>query len=215
MRKGIKTTLNIVFTACILVLAYFLVSSIMEPIKFNQEKDARETAIKIRLIDIRTTQEAFKSVKGYYTGSFDTLITFLKKDSLPVVFKRGALTDDMIAEGITSEKQAVNKGLISRDTTYIPVRDSIFYKGYPFDSLRFVPGLQGTEFSMSAGKVMTASLVEVNVFEASVLNDVFLHDLDRQLVVNYNDQRTKINGFPGMKVGDVRTPNNNAGNWED
>jgi hypothetical protein len=44
---------------------------------------------------------------------------------------------------------------------------------------------------------------------------VFLGDLDRQLVVNYNDQRTKITGFPGMKVGDVKVPNNNAGNWED
>jgi hypothetical protein len=187
----------------------------MEPILFNREKDAREAAIKERLIDIRTAQEAFKSVKGYYTGSFDTLITFLKTDSLPLVFKRGALTDEMIAEGITSEREAVKRGLISRDTSYIPVRDSIFYQGYPIESLRFVPGMENTEFQMSAGRVMTTSMVMVNVFEAYVLNDVFLSDLDRQLVVNYNDQRTKITGFPGMKVGDVKVPNNNAGNWED
>jgi len=49
----------------------------MEPIRFNREKDAREAAIKERLIDIRTAQETFKAVKGYYTGSFDTLITSL------------------------------------------------------------------------------------------------------------------------------------------
>ncbi len=210
-----KTALNIVFSVIILVLAYFLIQSIMEPIRFNREKDAREAAIKERLIDIRTAQEAFKSVKGYYTGSFDTLITFLKTDSLPLVFKRGALTDEMIAEGITSEREAVRRGLISRDTSYIPVRDSIFYQGYPIESLRFVPGMENTEFQMSAGRVMTTSMVLVNVFEAYVLNDVFLGDLDRQLVVNYNDQRTKITGFPGMKVGDIRVPNNNAGNWED
>jgi hypothetical protein len=199
----------------ILVLAYFLIQSIMEPIRFNREKDARETAIKERLIDIRTAQEAFKSVKGYYTGSFDTLITFLKTDSLPLVFRRGALTDEMIAEGLTSEREAVKRGLISRDTSYIPVRDSIFYQGYPIESLKFVPGMENTEFQMSAARVMTTSMVLVNVFEAYVLNDVFLSDLDRQLVVNYNDQRTKITGFPGMKVGDVEVPNNNAGNWED
>lgn len=210
-----KTALNIVFSVIILVLAYFLIQSIMEPIRFNREKDARETAIKERLIDIRTAQEAFKSVKGYYTGSFDTLITFLKTDSLPLVFRRGALTDEMIAEGITSEREAVKRGLISRDTSYIPVRDSIFYQGYPIEDLRFVPGMENTEFQMSAGRVMTTSMVMVNVFEAYVLNDVFLSDLDRQLVVNYNDQRTKITGFPGMKVGDVKVPNNNAGNWED
>ena len=210
-----KTALNIVFSIIIVVLAYFLVESIMKPIRFNKEKDARETAIKERLIDIRTAQEAFKSVKGYYTGSFDTLITFLQTDSLPLVFKRGSLTDEMIASGITTEKEAVKKGLISRDTSYIPVRDSIFDKGYPIDQLRFIPGIEKTEFKMSAGRVMTTSMVLVNVFEAYALNDVFLSDLDRQLVVNYNEQRTKFTGFPGMKVGDVKVPNNNAGNWED
>ena len=210
-----KTALNIVFSIIIVVLAYFLVESIMKPIRFNKEKDSRESAIKERLIDIRTAQEAFKSVKGYYTGSFDTLITFLQTDSLPLVYKLGSLTDEMIAAGITTEREAVKKGLISRDTSYIPVRDSIFDKGYPIDQLRFIPGMEKTEFKMSAGRVMTTSMVLVNVFEAYALNDVFLSDLDRQLVVNYNDQRTKITGFPGMKVGDVRVPNNNAGNWED
>ena len=210
-----KTALSIVLTVIIFVLAWLLFQSIMKPIRFNQEKDARETAIKERLIDIRTAQEAFKSVKGFYTGSFDTLITFLKVDSLPLVFKRGSLTDEMIAEGITSEQMAVKKGLISRDTSYIPVRDSVFQEGYPLDDLRFVPGMNDTEFQMAAGRVMTTSMVLVNVFEAYVLNDVFLGDLDRQLVVNYNEQRTKTTGFPGMKVGDVKIPNNNAGNWED
>lgn len=210
-----KTALNIVFTIIIIVLAWFLVESIMKPIRFNKEKDAREAAIKERLIDIRTAQEAYKSVKGSYTGSFDTLITFLKTDSLPLVFRRGSLTDEMIAAGITSEREAVKKGLISRDTSYIPVRDSIFDRGYPIDQLRYIPGTENTEFQMAAGKVMTTSLVLVNVFEAYALNDVFLSDLDRQLVINYNDQRTKITGFPGMKVGDIRVPNNNAGNWED
>ncbi|NLE34586.1 MAG: hypothetical protein GX622_05755 [Bacteroidales bacterium] len=210
-----KTALNIVFAIIIVVLAYFLVESIMKPIRFNKEKDIREAAVKERLIDIRTAQEAFKSVKGRYTGSFDTLVTFLKTDSLPLVFKRGSLTDEMIAEGITSEREAVKKGLISRDTSYIAVRDSVFDKNYPIDQLRYVPGLEKTEFQMAASTVMTTSMVLVNVFEAYVLNDVFLADLDRQLVVNYNDQRTKITGFPGMKVGDIRVPNNNAGNWED
>lgn len=210
-----KTALNIVFTIIIIVLIYFLIESIMQPIRFNKEKDARETAIKERLIDIRTAQEAFKSVKGYYTGSFDTLTTFLQTDSLPLVFRRGSLTDEMIAEGITSEREAVKKGLISRDTSYVAVLDSLFDQSYPVEQLRYVPGTDNIEFKMAAARVMTTSMVMVNVFEAYVLNDVFLSDLDRQLVVNYNEMRTKITGFPGMKVGDIRVPNNNAGNWED
>lgn len=86
-----KTALNIVFTIIIIVLAWFLVESIMKPIRFNKEKDAREAAIKERLIDIRTAQEAYKSVKGSYTGSFDTLITFLKTDSSRSYLREGHL----------------------------------------------------------------------------------------------------------------------------
>ena len=210
-----KAALNIVLSVIIVVMAYLLYQSIMKPIRFNQEKDAREAVIKERLIDIRTAQEVFKAVKGRYTGSFDTLITFLKTDSLPLIYRKGSLTDDMIASGITTEKEAVKKGLIERDTTYVPVRDSVFSKDYAVDQLRFVPGMDNVQFKMASAKVMTTSLVLVNVFEAYVTNDVFLRDLDRQLVVNYNEQRMKTTGFPGMKVGDVKTPNNNAGNWED
>ncbi len=104
-----KTALNILFAVIILVLAYFLLESIMEPIRFNREKDTREQAIKERLMDIRTAQETYKAVKNRYTGSFDTLIYFLKNDSLPLVFKRGSLTDDMIAAGITQRKGGCKK----------------------------------------------------------------------------------------------------------
>lgn len=208
-----KTFLNIILSLVILILAYLLFDSIMKPIRFNRVKNEREEKIKERLIDIRTAEVAFKAVKGYYTDSFDTLTSFLKFDSLPVVFRRGSLTDDMISKGITSEKEAALKGLITRDTSYIPVSDSIIVRNA--DSLKYVPGWGNTEFSLTTANVMTTSRIIVNVFEASVLNDIFLKDLDRQLVINYNDQRTKTTGFPGMKIGDIREPNNNAGNWED
>ena len=54
----------------------------------------------------------------------------------------------------------------------------------------------------------------VAVFEASVLYDVYLKGLDRQLIINYNALRKRITGFPGMRVGNLVEPNNNAGNWE-
>lgn len=210
-----KSALNIALAVIIVVLAVILYMSIMRPIRFNREKDAREAAIRERLIDIRSAQEAFRSAKGHYTGSFDTLINFLKNDSLPIVYRRGSLTDEMMEKGITTETEAVKRGLITRDTSFIPVRDSILFHGYPADSIRYVPGSGGVSFEMATSNIMTTSRVVVNVFEAYVLNDIFLKDLDRQLVVNYNDQRIKTTGFPGMKVGDIREPNNNAGNWED
>ncbi len=70
----------------------------MDPIRFNKEKDIREAAVKEKLIDIRSAQVLYRSKYGRYTGSFDTLINFIKYDSLPVVFRRGQVTDEMIAK---------------------------------------------------------------------------------------------------------------------
>ncbi|MCD4769855.1 MAG: hypothetical protein K8R35_06795 [Bacteroidales bacterium] len=72
----------------------------MNPIRFNKERDSRENVIKERLINVRTAQIAYKSKYSRYTGSFDTLIHFVKHDSFPLIYKEGSLTDEMIEQGI-------------------------------------------------------------------------------------------------------------------
>ncbi|MFO7574686.1 MAG: hypothetical protein R6W67_05975 [Bacteroidales bacterium] len=208
-----KAVINILLTVVIVVLVYLLYESIMDPIRFNNEKDRREEAIKERLIDIREAQILFRQKYGHYTGSFDTLINFIKNDSIPVVYREGQITDEMVSKGMT-EKEAIKQNLIIRDTTFIAITDSVFSINYPIDSIRFVPIVRGAQFEMEAAAVETGSRVVVQVFEASVLNNVFLQGLDKQLITNYNVLRNEITGFPGMRVGNVKEPNNNAGNWE-
>lgn len=209
-----NTVLRILLVTAIVVLGYLLIDSIMNPIRFNKEKDRREKVIIERLKDIRTAQVAYKSKYGNFTGSFDTLINFVRTDSFPLIYKEGSLTDEMIEEGITNEREALKRGLIVRDTSYTPVLDSIFDPGFHVDSIRYVPFAGSHEFTMKADKIPTTSKVEVEVFEASVLNNIFLAGLDRQLIINYNALRERITGFPGLRVGNVTEPNNNAGNWE-
>ncbi len=210
-----NTVVRVFLIGAIIVLSYLLIDSIMNPIRFNNERDKREGAIKERLIDIRTAQVAFKSKYGRYTGSFDTLITFVKTDSFPLIYKEGSVTDQMIEDwGRNAEREALRRGLIVRDTSYTTVLDSIFMPGFPVDSLRYVPFCGNTEFNMEAAVVETGSKVKVEVFEASVLNNIFLSGLDKQLIINYNALRDKITGFSGMRVGNISEPNNNAGNWE-
>ncbi len=199
--KTVKYIVQILLGGLIVVLAYLIYSGIMKPIDFKNEKDARYTKVIERLKDIRTAQVAYKSVYEKYTGSFDTLINFVKHDSFPVVYKEGSEDDSL----------AVAKGLIVRKTSYVPVRDSIFPKGYPIDSLRFVPFAGSKEFSLQAGTIVTASKVTVQVFEAGALNFDFLNGLDRQLIVNMNDV---AKDFKGLRVGNIQEANNNAGNWE-
>ena len=208
-----KAVIQIILVAAIIVLAYLLYESIMTPIRFNKVRDVREDATIERLKDIRTAQVAYRAVYQNYTGSFDTLITFLKTDSFRVVQKIGSIPDSLIEAGMT-EREALREGLISRDTIRISVMDSLFKAGFHVDSLRFVPFTEGYEFELGAGELQTGSKVVVKVFEAKVPYDILLAGLDPQLVINYKEEREKITGYPGLRVGSLVEATNNAGNWE-
>lgn len=209
-----KTAFQILLTIAILVLGYFCVDSINKPVKFQKDYDTRRDNVIERLKEIRSAQVAYRSVNGIYTASFDTLIAFVATDSLPMVRMEGALSDSMLEAGMT-EATALKMGIITRDTSRISVRDSLFSrKPWILDSLRYVPFTDKKEFELGIGIIKTASDVEVPVFEAKVHNNVYLNGLEEQEVININDRQRKLERYPGLKVGSLTEANNNAGNWE-
>ena len=211
-----KTVIQIGLLFAIVILSYLLWKSINKPIEFNREKARREIATIQRLKDIRTAQLAFKSEYNRYTGDFDTLINFLKTDSFSVVKAVGSVPDSLIEllGRKKAEMLALKKGLISRDTIRLSVKDSLFRERFAIDSLRFVPFAPGYKFEMGAGEIETTSKVKVRVFEAKVPYDILLAGLERQLIINYKEERETITGYPGLRVGSLIETTNNAGNWE-
>ena len=97
--------LKIGLAVVILVLAYFTYETIAKPIRFQQEKKVRYSAIIKKLKDIRKAETTYKGVYGIYTGNFDTLLNFLRNDSLPLIRMIGQIPDELL-DSIT-EKQAV------------------------------------------------------------------------------------------------------------
>ena len=207
-----KGTLKILLAAAVLLLVYMCYRSIMTPIEFNAEKDTRENAIKARLVDIRKAQIEYKNVYKTHAGSFNDLVKFLKDDKLPFLIKEGVLTDEQLEKGMT-EKEAVKKGLIRRDTIWVVAKDTLFGKNYNVDDLANVPGTS-VKFSMDTATLTSGSGYTVKVFEAGVKYDDYLGDLDKQLVVNLKDKAEKLEKYPGLRVGSLTEINNNAGNWE-
>ncbi|WP_278625313.1 hypothetical protein [Parabacteroides gordonii] len=207
-----KVTLKILVAAAVVLLVYMCYRSIMTPIEFNKEKDARESAIKARLIDIRKAQIEYKNVYKTHAGTFADLIKFLKDDKLPFLIKEGVLTDEQLEKGMT-EKEAVKKGLIRRDTVWVVAKDTLFGANYNVDDLANVPGA-GVQFSMDTATLTSGSGYTVKVFEAGVKYDDYLGDLDKQLVVNLKDKAEKLGKYDGLRVGSLTEINNNAGNWE-
>ncbi len=227
-----KTVINIVLVACICVLVYVCYGSIMGPIRFDEAKNMREKEVIARLIDIRKAQLEYRNQhQGHYTASFDTLIDFVKTQKIPFVAKEGVLTDAQLENGLTEKKAMamINKakktgnwkevekeGLMGfkRDTLWVSVMDTIYPKGFVADSLRFVPFGNGKEFQMAAKSDTTKSGAPIYLFEAKTPYEVYLQGLDHQEIVNLKDLAIKLSKFPGLQVGSIETPNNNAGNWE-
>lgn len=210
-----RRVIQILFVLIIIVLGYLIVESIMEPIRFNQNVEQRENATIARLIDIREAQKAYKDIYKKYTGSFDTLIAFLDTGSFDVVKAIGEIPEEWLEElGFEKAREkALKEGVISRETTKIPVMDSLFGVGYPIDSLRYVPFTEDVNFTMESGEILTSSNLLVQVVEVSVLYDQLLAGMDKQLVVNYKDERMKIVGFEGVKFGSLEE-GTLTGNWE-
>ena len=208
-----KVTLKILLAVAVVLLAYMCYRSIMGPIEFKDEKDRRENLIKARLIDIRKAQIEYKNIHKVHAANFDELSKFLKDEKLPFLIKEGVLTDEQLEKGMT-EKEAVKKGLIRRDTIWVTAVDTLFGKGYNVDDLRNVPGAN-VQFTMDTATLTSGSGYTVKVFQCVVQYDDYLGDLDKQLVYNLKDKAEKMNKYPGLRVGSVEEINNNAGNWED
>lgn len=211
-----RTVIQIILGIAILALAYFVYESIMTPIRFNKAKDVREQAAIERLIDIREAQKAYKDVHLVYTSSFDTLIDFLQNDSFTITKAIGTIPEELIDELGSLRKareQALEQGLIKRETTKISVKDSLFTEDYPIDSLRYIPFTDGKQFKMEADEFTTSSNLNVKVVQVSVLYEDLLEGLDPQLVINYTYERERIVKFPGLKIGSL-TEGTLTGNWE-
>lgn len=199
-----------------IVLAYLVYSTILNPIDFKKEQDLRYTAVIESLKDIRKAQVAFKEVNGRFTASWDSLASFVNNGTLPLVKKIGSLSDEQLEAGMT-EKDAIAKGLIIRDTVRVAVRDSLFDKAYKVDRMRYIPFTKDEVFFLGTNVITTGSGVKVPVFEARAHNNQILSEIQdryKQEIINLNEKRRLDGKYPGLKVGSLTETNNSAGNWE-
>lgn len=211
-----RLIIQILAVAAALFLAYSIWDSIQTPIDFEKERKEKYEDVIAKLKDIRTAQVAYKDVYEKFSGDWDSLINFVKYDSIPQIRKIGMLTDSMIEAGLT-EKTAMKKGLIIRDTIKVSVLEKEFGLDYPIDELKVIPNSGGQIFWLGQTTITTGSGVKVPVFEARAHNNQVLMELIgdyEQEIINLNERNRKNERYPGLKVGSVLEPNNNAGNWE-
>ena len=96
-----KKIAQIILAVVIVALVYVIYDQISTPIRFEQEMKAKKAQVIDRIKDIRTAQRAFKSKYQRFTGSFDTLASFILNDSLELERK---IVDEDDSVGMAMEE---------------------------------------------------------------------------------------------------------------
>jgi len=217
----------IVLPLVIVALVYAIWNSVQEPVQFQKDTKARETVAIQRLKDIRTLQDAFKGANGRFTASIDSLINFYYNDSVKIIRQIGSMDDSAAVANtealkkknrkITNEQllEYYEKGmnLVLSIEVAIPVKDTLLKRAdFKPEDLKTIP-FSNKPIIMNA-LVKQVSGVDVPLFEACMPYEDYLVGLDRQYIINLKCEAEDMGRYPGLKVGSVDAPNNNAGNWE-
>ena len=202
-----RAILHVVLIAGIIVLAYLVYNSIHKVTSFNAEEDFRIDVVSKKMKDIRRVQSAYKAKYERYASTWDTLLTFMHEDSLPVVMKTGNVPDSL------TEMKALEMGLVTRDTSYVRVKDSLYnpdkvdYKSRQICLIPFSTR-NGEEpadtFQMDAGSIDRGN-IEVPVFEIVAPKESYLKGLDEDLIAR--DRSIDL------KLGSMEEATTD-GNWE-
>lgn len=193
---SVKANLIIQFIVLI-AAAYFVYqdyNSVDAEIRYERKKAIINSEVISRLKDVRTAEIAFRTKYGKYTSSIDTLVHFVKYDSLPEIRAVGEIPDTL------TESEAIELGIISRDTFFVSVEEVKFTdprllekRTYPFDAdLMVIAPYSNKPFALSAGFIDVSGL-QKPVFEA----------IDPEPFAE-----------PALKVGSMTDANTN-GNWKE
>ena len=138
--------------------------------------------------------------------------------------KRGkqqfANDDELYAFIWENDKDVKSNGLqgFRRDTIYKNMIETLYKGEYTAESVAHIieiPFSNGKRFEVEVNNEYTTSQgIRVPLLEARAHYNTYLADLNEQELVNLIDKETKLEHFPGLKIGDIYAPNNNAGNWE-
>lgn len=119
-----------------------------------------------------------------------------------------------------NDKDVLSNGLsgFRRDTTESNLIQSLYNGAYNesnIDQIIYIPYTDHQKFEFEVNNdYKTSQGISVPLFEIRAPFETYLGDLDEQELVNLIDKEKKLEHYPGLKVGSIDAPNNNAGNWE-
>ena len=209
-----KNYLQYILLAHIVFFAFLMFKSINDEIRFDDVKNIRYQQVILKLKDIRDSQIAHRSVKGYFQNNWDSLIKFVETDSFTIIQRKdSSILDNEMTKRYGGVK--TYKDIIIIDTLgFVGVKDSLFAFNDRYKQMFYVPYAEDskTKFELNAGFI-NQNGIDIPVFEAKVSKKVILFDQSINLILKENQVQSVdgVNG-PFLKIGSMDEINTN-GNW--
>lgn len=78
---------------------------------------------------------------------------------------------------------------------------------------QYIPYSDGKKFSLAATTIVGKSGKQIPLMECGAEYGDFLDGLDEESIQEVTDKANYAGEYPGLKIGDITTDNNNAANW--
>lgn len=84
---------------------------------------------------------------------------------------------------------------------------------YIASALQYIPFGEGKKFQLTATTIIGKSGKQIPLMECGAPYEDFLNGLNEDAIQELVDQANYTGNYPGLKIGDITTDNDNAGNW--
>ena len=187
---------SLVFFAIAAFLGYLLWKGVNDVVEEEKRIALLEAATIEKLEMLRDAQLAFQASNGRYSGTWDSLKTFIETGQIWIVERKE--TTKLLEYG--AEEITVTIDTLGS----VAVMDSLFntrkYPDFNIDLLPVVPGTGGKQFEFFANKIEKTGGYMVSVFEIRDPAPV-------------NPERRLNNNEKALRVGS-RTDASTEGNWK-
>lgn len=119
-----------------------------------------------------------------------------------------AVKERLIKIRYAEEKYRKDNGEYAGDFT------KLIKGGYLADSLQYIPFTENKQFTLSTNVLTGKSGRQIPLMECTAGYEEYLSGLNGNSISNLIEEANNAGRYPGLKIGDVTTPNDNAGNWE-
>lgn len=128
--------------------------------------------------------------------------------------------DELYAYIWANDNEIKKNGLqgFRRDTIYQNMIATLYkgeYNEETIEQIIYIPYSNGQKYEVEVNNNYTTSQgIRVPVMEARASFESYLSDQNAQELINLVDKEKKLDHYPGLMIGSLDAPNNNAGNWE-